>query len=188
MENSGSATNIYIYFSNCPFLISLIVSIWKTHIRQRTTCIRVLFKGIQRRTKIAFPHYMIFATSKIVSKKGKNILLCLIYLDIQKGNYIATDNWQFFVFIALPFQINVRVWIKERKIEKMSFWFKSFRPWCYWDLMQSKIKDIAFLCRDFSGFIIWNKKKLIYYMHFIQTIFHYFTFFVLLCYMIILFW
>ena len=77
----------------------------------------LILKGTQRRTKIALLHFMIFATSKIVSKKGKNILLCLIDFDIQKGNYIATDNWQFFVFIALPFQINVRVRIKDRKNE-----------------------------------------------------------------------
>ena len=65
----------------------------KTSLKIRNPCIRALFKGIQRSTKIAFKHHMIFATSKyFVSKKGKNILLCLIHFDIQKGNYIATDN------------------------------------------------------------------------------------------------
>ena len=64
---------------------------WKRAVKMARFRFRGTFIDVQRRTKIAFLSYMIFATSKIVSKKGKNILLCLICL-IHKGNYIATDT------------------------------------------------------------------------------------------------
>ena len=92
---SSSLLGISIFFVKLTVSILThsiyIKQFWKRAVKMARFRFRGTFIDVQRRTKIAFLHYMIFATSKIVSKKGKNILLCLICL-IHKGNYIATDT------------------------------------------------------------------------------------------------
>ena len=90
---------------------------------------------------------MIFATSKNCVQKRKEYFALFNILDTQKE--ITLPQILTILRLHCPSVSNQRSCIK---IEKWVF-YKSFRPWCYLDLMQSKIKEMTF-CFDFAKGIL----------------------------------